>query len=217
MQLTVKNIFHKLLELLRLTPLSLAEKCRLAFGAAVLMVLALALMIPYGWLRKLTTQSMFSIARGQAELVQYHHFQSRASYDSVLVNLNSHGSSTDPNKQSIYWIRFEQGFKYPAELTEKEQKLTEKLRNKDDVDEYSEIFKSDGSYECSYIRIFRAEDSCISCHNAQGSARAFGRNEAVGAAVIRRGVGEISQIVLMNRIWIIVAGLVGGAGAIIAF
>jgi signal transduction histidine kinase len=69
----------------------------------------------------------------------------------------------------------------------------------------------------SYVRIFRATDNCISCHNPQGSAGIFARNEPIGAAVIQSPAVEISKIALMNTVWIIVACLIAGIGAIVAF
>ena len=69
----------------------------------------------------------------------------------------------------------------------------------------------------SYVRIFRANDSCISCHNPQGSAGAFNRNEPVGLVIIERPAADIARAMLLNSVWIVVAGLIGGAGAIVAF
>lgn len=52
-------VYHRLLVFVHLSPLSLAEKCRIAFGAAVLLILALALTPLYVWMSKLTTQSYY--------------------------------------------------------------------------------------------------------------------------------------------------------------
>jgi signal transduction histidine kinase len=67
--------------------------------------------------------------------------------------------------------------------------------------------------------MFRATANCITCHNPQGSATPFSLNETIGTALISlRGVGsEISRTKLMNRIWVSVAGLIGGIGAIVVF
>ena len=50
----IRQYIDKMLRLARLKPLSLAEKCRLQFGAAVLFSLFIALMIPFLWMGKLT-------------------------------------------------------------------------------------------------------------------------------------------------------------------
>jgi signal transduction histidine kinase len=39
----------------------------------------------------------------------------------------------------------------------------------------------------------------------------------IGAVVIQRPAGEIGKTTLLNRVWIIVAGLIAGAGAIVTF
>ena len=52
------STWKKILKFLRLSPLSLAEKCRLEFGAAIVFILALALLIPYLWMSKLTEKTL---------------------------------------------------------------------------------------------------------------------------------------------------------------
>ena len=53
--------------------------------------------------------------------------------------------------------------------------------------------KKEGIPHINYVRIFRATDNCISCHNPEGSATAFSANELIGAAIITRPVGKISR------------------------
>jgi signal transduction histidine kinase len=103
------------------------------------------------------------------------------------------------------------------ELTEETKKEIEKLLDDQDRDDH--IFfpaKRGGS---NYIRIFRATDSCISCHTQEGTASPFDLNKPIGAALIRSPglAAERDNTVFMNRIWIIVAGLIGGTGAIVTF
>jgi signal transduction histidine kinase len=59
----------------------------------------------------------------------------------------------------------------------------------------------------------------VSCHNPQGSGGAFSLNENIGAAILQtRGVGsELRKMVFMNRIWTVVAAVLGATGAMIAF
>ena len=60
---------------MRLSPLSLAEKCRLEFGAAILFILALALLIPYLWMSKLTEKTSLDSGRAVAYTLYQQHFQ----------------------------------------------------------------------------------------------------------------------------------------------
>ena len=59
----------RLLRRLRLKPLSLAEKCRLQFGAAVILSLIVALLIPYLWMNKLTEKTALDAGRAVADRV----------------------------------------------------------------------------------------------------------------------------------------------------
>ena len=81
------------------------------------------------------------------------------------------------------------------------------------------LSRVDGVLQSDYVRLFRATEGCVSCHNPQGSAGAFSLHEAVGAAFVRsRGVGgELRKMMFMNRIWIVMAGVIGLTGAIVAF
>ena len=59
----------------------------------------------------------------------------------------------------------------------------------------------------------------MSCHNPQGSAGAFSLHENVGAAILQtRSVGgELRKMVFMNRIWTVMAAVLGATGAMVAF
>ena len=59
----VGRIWQKLLKLLRLSPLSLAKKCQLTFGVAVVFTLALALVLPYVWMSQLTKKDYLDTDR----------------------------------------------------------------------------------------------------------------------------------------------------------
>jgi len=197
------------LKLLHLSPLSLAKKCRLTFGAAVVLVLTLALSIPYIWMGKLATKASLDAGRAKAETLLRRHFQVKETGETALDALDNTGAVLDVNDREIRWIRFtKENGKQLLQLTEEQKEMIELLRDEE---------REDGILGSTYVRIFKATDSCISCHNPQGSASAFSLNEQIGAAVIQRPAGEISNTVFMNRVWIIVAGLIAGTGAIVAF
>jgi signal transduction histidine kinase len=214
----IHNIHHRILVLLHLSPLSLAEKCRLAFGAAVVFILSLALLLPYIWMGQLTKKACLDAGRAEAESLMEHHFQTRNSGKSALTPLDCAGAAADANDRELCWIRFTKDQDNQLQQLRKEQRrIIKSLKEQENRNDTIILAEEDGVLQSNYVRIFRATDSCISCHNPQGSAIAFGRNEPVGAAVIQRPAGEISKIILMNRVWIIVAGLIAGAGAIVTF
>jgi signal transduction histidine kinase len=217
MRTQINNLYHKLLVVLRLSPLSLAEKCRLTFGAAVILILVLALMIPYAWMRQLTRQISLDASRAKADMLLRQHFQIKMPGESGPAPLNDGGEPMDPNKAELRWIRFTKDQKLPLLLSRQQKETVESLTADEQSVDQIRFIRKGGVLHSSYIRIFRATDGCLSCHNPQGTAGAFNRNELIGAAVIERPAAEIGRTALLNRVWIAVAVLIGGAGAIVAF
>jgi signal transduction histidine kinase len=217
----IGKIVQRVLRLLHLTPLSLAEKCRFMFGAAVLFSLAIALLIPYIWMRQLTYKVLLDTNKARADSVLRCHFQPGPSGGIKLPELNDRGAVKDPNEQGVVWIRFrkEQPKNEPARLTSVRAKLLDTVRANGNRDEALSLSRVDGVLQSDYVRLFRATEGCVSCHNPQGSAGAFSLHEAVGAAFIqsRSVVGELRKMLFMNRIWTFMAGIVGAIGAMVAF
>ncbi len=214
----LNRIWHKILVFAHLSPLSLAEKCRIAFGAAIIVVLMLALSIPYIWMGQLTRKASLDVARAMSETLLRNHFQLGRTGKETLAELDNRGMVMDPDQKQIHWIRFTQGgYRQIEQLTDEQKRIVELLKTDDDRDDVIFRDKDRGLVQSNYIRIFRATDNCISCHNPQGSASAFGRNEPIGVAIIHRPTAEVGRIILMNQVWTLVAGLIGGVGAIVAF
>ncbi len=214
----INRVWHLILVFLHLSPMSLAEKCRTAFIMAVGLILLLALSIPYVWMGQLTKQASLDAGRAKAETLLRRHFQLKQFGETTLPPLSGKGTVVDANNPDIRWVRFrKEDEKQLQSLTEEQKKIIEFLKADDERSEQIVFEKKDGSTRSNYVQLFRATDTCMTCHNPQGSAGAFARNELIGAVIIERKAGEISRTVLMNRIWIIIAGLVAGTGAIIAF
>lgn len=217
MRIKLKRVLVKLLRVLRLTPLSLAEKCRVAFGAAVVLTLALALFIPYAWMRQLTRQISLDAGRAKAEMLLRSHFQLKKPDETVLTPLDSTGGVLDANEPQMQWVRFTRQQDQQEQLNQQQREMIESLKAEAERDDSIEFAKEKGILYSNYISIFRANDSCISCHNPEGSASPFSQNEAIGAVVIHRPAAYMSRAVLLNRVWIIAAFLIAGAGAFVAF
>ena len=214
----IRPIYHAILTIFHLSPLSLAEKCRVTFGAAVVLVLMLALLLPYIWMGQLTKKAALDAGRASSQILLRRHFQTKQVGETTLPALDNIGAVLDVNDSEMRWIRFakENGKQLPA-LTDEQKEMIESLKAGEERDDNILLAKYDGILHSNYIRVFRATESCISCHNPQGSAGPFSQNELIGAVVIQRPAAEISRMVLLNRVWIIVAGLIAGTGAIVAF
>jgi two-component system sensor histidine kinase BarA len=214
----INQIYHRILVFLHLSPLSLAEKCRITFGAATILILALALSIPYVWMGQLTKKASLDAGRAKAEFLRYMHFQIKETGKTALPALSSTGTVIDANDSEMKWIRFTNQVQKQLENIPEEQRdmINYLLKHEDRTDNIL-LVKKAGVLQSSYVRIFRATDGCIACHNSQGSAIVFSRNEPIGAVVIQRPATEIGKTVLMNRLGIIFGVLIGGTGAVVAF
>lgn len=219
MRIKLEHIVAKLLKLLRLWPLSLAEKCRIAFGLAVILVLALALLWPYIWMGQLTKQVYLDAGRAKAETILLQHFRLRESDETNLRPLSNTGLVIDVNEPEMQFIRFTKDpeTKMPN-LTEQQKDMIDALRSEQAVDEDDVFFvRKRGLIYSNYVGIFRAKDGCVNCHKTQGSASAFLPNEQIGAVIIQRPAKEIDDAIFLNRVSIIMAGIFAGAGAVVAF
>jgi len=210
------------LQLLRLRPLSLAVKCQLMFGLAVVFTLVLALILPYIWMRQLIKTDYLDTERARVETLLFRqHFQLKERSGDSLAPLDKAGHVLDPNYPRINWIRFAkesgEAKKQLQQLTERQKQTIELLKDEETRNDTISFEKKDDIYYSEYVRIIRATDNCISCHNPQGSAGTFSSNEIIGAIIIQSPAGEISKTQLLNWVWVGVAGLIAGTGAIIAF
>jgi signal transduction histidine kinase len=221
MRINVRHIWQRLLKFLRFWPLPLAKKVQVTFGAAVLLVLMLALSIPYIWMGQLIKKDLLDTGRSRSKVILDQHFQSKEP-GGTLLPLDGTGQVRDPNDAEISWIPFTEN--YESKLSQLDKELSDMIETLvGDPDRYEDILleRNEGLLESHYVRIFRATGRCVSCHNPQGSGAggAFALNKPIGAVIIqyRDLASEIDKTVFMNRIWIIVAGLIGGAGAIVVF
>ncbi|MBN1125891.1 MAG: hypothetical protein JXA82_12850, partial [Sedimentisphaerales bacterium] len=184
----------KLLHKLRLKPLSLAEKCRLQFGAAVLLSLVVALLVPYLWMGKLTQKIAIDAGRAVAETVYEHHFRINRRNGQSLPVLMENGVVTDPNQTTIQWIRFDKAKPdSPLPLSKSIATQIRDILDDPDRQEHGWINLDIRPAQNEYIRIVSATDACLTCHNPETSPAPFNRNEAIGAIYISTPAWEYSR------------------------
>lgn len=222
MRIDLRKNLQRVLRLLHLTPLSLAEKCRLMFGAAVLFSLSIALLIPYIWMSQLTKKVLLDTNKVRVESVLLRtHFQLEELSRMARPELNSQGAARDPNEPGVLWIplRGRAGQEGLERLNSAQRRLFDEIIADETRDDGLEVNRVDGRWRSDYVRLFRATETCVSCHNAQGSAGAFALNEVVGVAAVRaRRIGsDLRKTVFLNRVWTVIAGLIGATGAMVAF
>lgn len=218
---TITKIWHKILVFLHLSPLSLAEKCRLTFGGAVVLVLILALLIPYVWMGQLTKNAFLNAGRARSDYLLARHFRLDTAEQPALPALSAAGVPVEPNSTDMYWVSFldeAQRDKQLASLSKLQRRLIKTLCKEQQQDDV-EFVKQDEITYSDYVRIFKADDSCLSCHNPQGPGGPFSRHQLIGAAVIHRPADQLgfSRTVLLNWVWIAFAFAIALVGAIVAF
>ncbi len=207
------------LQRLHLWPRSLADKCRLMFGAAVLFSLALVLLFPYLWMRKLMIKNLIDISNERTDILYRWHFQVDQQRQSRPV-LDSVGNVRDVNDLPLTWVRLSGNLHEDVNaLEEPYREDALELIEESALDYRFWMTKEGRTLSSHYIKAFRVRERCLTCHNSEGSASPFALNEPIGLAVVdyRDSSGEFSKINLMNRIAILIAGLIGATGSIVAF
>jgi signal transduction histidine kinase len=202
---------------LNLKPVSVAAKCRLQFGGAVILIIFLALLIPYYWMGKLTENAAIDAGKNLMTLLKFYHFQSFDIDQKGLVNLDDNGMISDVNNNPLKWIRFSNDNIDSGGLNQEQVSVINKLLKEPDYQEQSWFSYYKGLPVSNYISIVRAEDSCLSCHRLDGTASAFNLDEPIGVMVVKMPARQITRTKLLNNIMVIVAGVLAGTGALIAF
>jgi signal transduction histidine kinase len=199
-------------------PLSLAEKCRLQFGAAVLFSLLLALLIPYFWMNKLTEKSSLDAGRAISQAVFERHFQLKMPGEKGLPRLSEKGILLEETDQIAEWIRLGgAGEERPETLGKIHRKKLDLLRQDTDNEDAAWMERQAGEMKNHYLRLVRAEENCLRCHVSQGTAPAFNKNQEIGLIVTQTPARGMAWTLFMNRLWVVVAGLLAATGAMIAF
>ncbi|MBU1260740.1 MAG: HAMP domain-containing histidine kinase [Planctomycetes bacterium] len=214
------KILKIILDYVHPRPMSLAGKCRLLFGLAILFVLILALFVPYFWMGKLTDKTLIDAGRAVVNTVYERHFNLGGASEKSPVMLDESGAVKQTQSSRVNWVRLNSPSQpnWKDQLDAKQsQRIEGLLKQQQRTDERTWVDDVNGNAETTYINIVRANKRCLSCHSAEGSAPTFALSEPVGAVMVQMPGREISRTVLMNRICIFAAGLLAIAGAIVAF
>ncbi|MBN2588574.1 MAG: HAMP domain-containing histidine kinase [Sedimentisphaerales bacterium] len=217
----IRRLWKRLLRVLHLSPLSLAVKCQLMFGLAVVFTLFLALILPYIRMQQLVKQGYLDTERAKTDLLFAKHFQNNAFSNSDLTPLDNTGRVIDPNNPQVRWIRFAKENILEQEqvkkLTENQYETVKELLEDESQNDIIKYQKNEDVTYCNYVRFLRASDNCMSCHNEQEPASTFLQNELIGALITYHPISEYTITNLLNWVWLTVAGLIAGTGAIITF
>ncbi|MGA2914448.1 MAG: HAMP domain-containing sensor histidine kinase [Sedimentisphaerales bacterium] len=210
--------FQRFLKTLHLQPVSLAGKCRLLFGAAILLVLFIALLMPYFWMGKLTEKAVLDAGRAVVNTVYERHFKLGAKDSNDIIMLEESGARREAKSSRVKWLRFDKSQQeWKKHLSKRQNETIEQMVKEGKIDEIAWAGKVGGNDETTYIDIVHSNKKCLSCHSSEGSAPVFSLDEPIGAILVQMPGRETSKTLLLNWICVITAGLFAGAGAIVAF
>ncbi|MHC5161294.1 MAG: sensor histidine kinase, partial [Planctomycetota bacterium] len=198
---------------------SLAEKCRLQFGGAVLFSLILALLIPYFWMNKLTEKTALDSGRAISQVFYENHFEIGMSGSENRPPLSENAVLlTDPN-HLVQLIRLSENTEQmPSALSDKQREELNLIRGKKTINDSAWTEQDvQGFVQNHYLRLVRAEENCLHCHTDEGLPPAFYNHQEVGVLVATTPAKALEWTLFMNRLWVVVAGLLAGTGAMVAF
>ncbi len=216
-----------MLKRLRQLEISLAAKCQLLFGAAVVLIIAAALAVPLQRMEQLTNQLNERSARTLTDYAVAEHVARAqkailltATKSAVVQPATTQSLERDESFTPPRLILTPQGQDDEA-LTPFEKKALHRLRDRDREWIASSYETEDGTKGYRYARI---DTSCVRCHG--GESRNLISKAATSRPASLSLIGMVSvdipsQIdsnqLLLNRVFMLSAGLLAGTLAIAVF
>jgi signal transduction histidine kinase len=218
---------------LRRLQISLAAKCQLLFGAAVVLIIAAALFFPFRRMEQLMDQLNSTAAATLADAALREHILHPAPPVPPTTQPINGRPYTPPHLVGTRALK-----RRPQSLTRFERRAFKEFADRPSVSFYSRSYENkDGSDGYRYARPLYADHTCAACHssgaapstqpialNSESSTRPT--TAAVAANVAPRLLGIVSididsQIepnqLLLNRVLLFTAGLTAGLLATVVF
>jgi signal transduction histidine kinase len=216
--------------------ISLAAKCQILFGMAVILIIAAALFVPWQRMEQLTEQLNERSARTLVDYAIDSHVARHApattkpnQVESAYVIPTSQPSDTDATRSKDRpmlppRLLLAGGGRDDAELTPFERRAAHKLTDRRDRDSVSQFYETESGGRG--YRFARVENSCIRCHTSASSEASVATTGPTSRPTLAKTIGivavdipsqiETSQL-LLNRVFILTAGLLAGTLAIVVF
>lgn len=225
---------------LRQLEISLAAKCQLLFGAAVVLIIGAALFVPWQRMDQLTDQINERSARALAETAKAQHLvwaalpederdlqpmPSKMAGNATTLPVGADRSVAVPRLIPL-WLKGQRRSSF-------ERKSIEHFQKHPNFDTYAQPFEArDGTESVRFTLALRAEETCLQCHATQIAEAGLGSTAATRTATAypviapETLVGLVSvemksQVdanqLLLNRIFMMTAGLLAGTLAILVF
>ena len=226
---------------LRQLEISLAAKCQLLFGAAVVLILSAALFVPWQRMEQLTEQINERSAKALAETAKAQHllWASKSEEERKRIPMPSRlaGSATtlpvNDEGRFVAVPHLVARWNLPPKPPAFDRRSIEHFTKHPNFESYSQPFENrDGSDSVHFALALRAEESCVRCHAQQilhaglvhpaatqsaTSQPAIPPDALIGLVSLEMKSQVDTSQLLLNRIFLLTAGLLAGTLAILVF
>jgi len=204
--------------------ISLAAKCQLLFGAAVVLIIAAALLVPWQRMEQLMEQMNERTAKTLADWAEADHVAKQMEAKSLEpATRPATGPSTAPafagRERAVVNLILVK--RVPKGLSRFESKALDDFKKNADVETVSKRQESkEGVTSFKYARALMAQQKCMSCHSEdvqKGELGGRANPPLLGMVSIEIPYQVDAMQVFVNRIFIFLAGTLEGTLAIIVF
>jgi signal transduction histidine kinase len=207
---------------LRQLRVSLAAKCQILFGAAVVMIIGAALFVPWHRMDDLTNQLNERAAATLAEQARLDHLRTAMSFPQTqpaappLSTTRPWAELLDYQPPRLVPLQLD-----APNLTHFERHAIRIFITAPDTASFGQIYISpSGATRYRYAQPLVSEPNCLTCHSASGPAQPFAKvaNSNIAGLVSVDIVSQVDESqVRLNRLFIFLAGLLAGSLAIAVF
>jgi signal transduction histidine kinase len=211
-----------MLKRLRQLRISLAAKCQLLFGAAVVLIIAAALLVPWQRMEQLTQQLNERSASVLVEQIVQRHVASRVGH---LTQPDTEPAGGLGSEDVVTRLIRLAPLGSAEGLTRFEKTALAHYLKDGDPDFGKSYERKDGTGGYRYARIFQATQQCAACHGEAASqpttaVAAFGEGRwprLLGIVSVDIPSQVDANQLQLNRVFILMAGALAGALATIVF
>jgi two-component system sensor histidine kinase BarA len=204
--------------------ISLAAKCQLLFGAAVVLIITAALLVPWQRMEQLMEQMNERTAKTLADWAEADHVARQMEEKSLgPATRPTTGPSTAPalggrERAVVNMILLKRP---PKGLSRFEARALEEFKKNADMEAISKRQENkEGPTSFKYARALLAQQKCMACHSEdlqKSESATRGTPALLGMVSIEIPYQVDAMQVFLNRIFIFLAGLLAGTTAIIVF
>jgi signal transduction histidine kinase len=204
--------------------ISLAAKCQLLFGAAVILIIAAALFVPWYRIEQLMEQMNERSAKTLSDWAEADHVAQQMEARSAAPSTRpaqrpTTGPSVTRRENAVVSLILLNRPK--AGLSRFESRALDEFKKNPDAEQMSKRQENkDGPTSFKYARSLLAHKTCMSCHSADVPAAQLeegAQPPLLGMVSIEIPYQVDAMQVFQNRVFIFLAGIIAGTLAIIVF